>query len=141
MYNICAGLQRHIRSQRSALAEQGQVCDVDIYKDSAFGYFYSVLDSVMKDLYRQGVGNIRKSAEIITNDMEKRMRNENVLGEDTPAKLVDTLIYCFSLNFALRSGEEHQNLHPDMLQLIEPPNSTAYLLYTESGSKNIGKVV
>lgn len=37
---------------------------------------------------------------------------------------------------ALRSGEEHWNLCPDMLQLIEPPNSTAYLLYTETGSKN-----
>ena len=23
-----------------------------------------------------------------------------------------------------------------MLQVVEPPNSTAYLLYTESGSKN-----
>ena len=55
------------------------------------------------------------------------MWNENVLGEDNPAKLVDTLVYCFGLNFALRSGDEHRNLRPDMLQVVEPPNSTAYL--------------
>ena len=136
LYGLCAGLQRHIRSQRRAVAVEGQVCDVDIYKDGAFGYFRSVLDSMMKDLHRQGVGNSRKSAEIISNDVEENMWNESVMGEDNPAKLVDTLVYCFGLNFALRSGDELRNLRPDMLQVVEPPNSTAYLLYTESGSKN-----
>ena len=90
MYGLCAGLQRHIRSQRRAVAVESQVYDVDIYKDGAFGYFCSVLDSMMKDLNRQGVGNSRKSAEIISNVVEEKMWNENVLGEDNRAKLVDT---------------------------------------------------
>ena len=136
LYSLCAGLQRHIRSQRRSLAVEGQVCDVDIYKDSAFGYFRCVLDSVMKDLHRQGVGNSTKSAEIMTPEMEEEMWKNNILGDDTPRKLIDTLVYCFGLNFAMRSGEEHRNLRPDMLQLVEPPNSAAYLVYTESGSKN-----
>ena len=30
----------------------------------------------------------------------------------------------------------HRDLHPDMLQLVTPPDATAYLIYTEPGLKN-----
>ena len=41
------------------------------------------------------------------------------------------------LYFALRSGVEHRNLHPDQIKLFELPSSPAYLLYTEEdASKN-----
>ena len=68
--------------------------------------------------------------------MEERLWNEGVLGDDTPKKLLDTLVFCFGLNFTLRSGQEHRNLRPDMLEIKEPHDSLAYLVYTESGSKN-----
>ncbi len=136
LYSLCAGLQRFIRGERRNLADRGQLCDIDIFKDAGFSYFRSVLDSVLKDLHKQGIGNTKKRAEVITEDIEEKMWCENVLGDDTPAKLIDTLVFCFGLNFALRSGQEHRNLRPDMLQLKTPPNATAYIIYTESGSKN-----
>ena len=40
------------------------------------------------------------------------------------------------MDFALCSGVEHRNLHPDQIKLFEPPGSPAYLLYTEDASKN-----
>lgn len=58
------------------------------------------------------------------------------MGDDTPEKLLQTLVYCFGLHFALRSGKEHRNIRPDMLKVIESHVSRPYLLYTESGSKN-----
>ena len=73
---------------------------------------------------------------LLTTPNNTRMKC-GILGEDTPAKLIDTLVYCFGFNFALRRVDEHRNLRPDMLQLVEPPDSTAYLLYIESGSKNV----
>ena len=136
LYCLCCGVQRFIRTERRNAAVRGQLCDLDIFKDSSFEYFRTVLDSVLKDLRQSGVGLKKKRAEVITEDLEEKMWNENVLGDDTPEKLLHTLIFCFGLNFALRSGHEHRKLRPDMLSLKEPPNAIAYLLYTESGSKN-----
>ena len=39
-------------------------------------------------------------------------------------------------DFALRSGKEHRNLRPDMIECIENGNEPSYLKYDESGSKN-----
>ena len=64
--------------------------------------------------------------------MEEKKWSDNVLGDDTPSKVIDTLAFCFGLNFALKSGQEHRNLRLDMLQLVTPPSGTAYLLYTKS---------
>ena len=66
------------------------------------------------------------------------MWSEGVLGSDTPQKLLVTLVFCFCLNYALRSGREHRDLRPDMLTYVEPTtgNSRPYLQYDESGSKN-----
>lgn len=135
LYSLCAGIQRYLRAQRRGTADRGQVCDLDIYKDASFAYFRSVLDSALKELHQQGIGISKKRAEVISEDVEETMWKDNILGDDTPVKLLDTLMFCFGLNFALRSGQEHRKLRPDM-ELKEPRNSTAYIVYTESGSKN-----
>ena len=36
------------------------LCDLDIYKDSLFAYFRSMLDSTLKDLHQKGVGTSKK---------------------------------------------------------------------------------
>ena len=136
LYSLCAGIQRYLRSKRRSTADKGALCDLDIYKESSFAYFRTVLDSILKDLRQKRVGTTKKQAEVISFDVEERMWKDNILGDDTPVKLLDTLIFCFGLNLALRSGQEHRKLRPDMLMLKEPPNSTSYIIYTESGSNN-----
>lgn len=136
LYSLCCGIQRFIRTERRNAAVHGQFSELDIFKDSSFEYFRSVLNSTLKELHQSGVGTSKKRAEVITEDLEEKMWKENVLGDDTPEKLLHTLVFVFGLHFALRSGQEHRKLRPDMLVLKEPPTSTAYLQYTESGSKN-----
>ena len=102
LHGLCAGVQRQVRAQHRILADQGQIAEIDIFKDGSFTYFRSVLDSVLKDLHRQGIGTTTKRADCISEDIEEKLWKENVLGDDTPAKLVDTLVFCFGLNFALR---------------------------------------
>ena len=132
IYSLCAGLQRHICDVR--MANKGK--SLDIYTNCEFTYFRSVLDSVLKQLHKQGVGTVKKRAEGISHELEDHLWKSKVLGDDTPQKLLDTLVFCFGLNLALRSGQEHRDLRPDMLVLSEPPGAKAYLTYTESGSKN-----
>lgn len=72
------------------------------------------------------VGTTTKQAEVITSDIEDRLWSEGVY---TLQKLLDTLITCFGLNYALRSDNEHCNLQPDMLTCEEPTNSRPYLQY------------
>lgn len=132
LYSLCAGIQRHVRERR--VETHGQ--SVDIYKDPEFAYFRSAFDSVLKDLHRNGVGAVKKKAEIVSEEMEESMWAKGLLGEDTPEKLQNTILYSFGLQFALRSGQEHRRLCPDMIQIIEKPGSKSYLLYNEHGSKN-----
>ena len=86
---------------------------MDIFKDPAFALFRSVLDSTLKDLHSQGVGTTKKQAQVISEDLEEGLWEEKVLGEDTPKKLLDTMVYLLGVNFALRSGKEHRSLRTD----------------------------
>ena len=69
--------------------------------------------------------------------MEEQLWKEGYLGDDNPQKLLDTLVFSFGINLALRSGQEHHRLSPNMFTLVEDSDgSSTYLLYTEFGSKN-----
>jgi hypothetical protein len=133
LYSLCAGIQRYVREARQSC---GNGEPLDIFKDAAFSYFRGVLNSVLKDIHKMGIGTTVKQAEVISDELEERLWNERALGDDTPEKLLDTLVFLFGLHFALRSGIEHRNLRPDMVVLYEPENATPYLQYTECGSKN-----
>ena len=126
MYGVCAGIQRYVREKRTTSSQE----PLDIYKDP---YFRSTFDTVLKDL---GIGLHKRQAEVISEDIEERLWNEEILGDDTLKKLLDTLVFCLGMNLALRSGKEHRSLRPDMLKLHEASGVAAYLEYTESGSKN-----
>ena len=67
---------------------------------------------------------------MITNEVEEKLWRDGCLGGDSPQQLLDTLVYGFGMNFALRSGKEHRSMRPDMLQLVEPSGSVSYLIYT-----------
>ena len=58
-----------------------------------------------------------KRAEIISEEVEEKIWREGCLGDDTPKKLLNTLVFGFGMNYVLRSGKEHRKLQPDMLEL------------------------
>ena len=61
-----------------------------------------------------------------------------MLGSNTPAQLLDTIVFSFGLNFALRAGQEHCNLRRgqlSQLQIKTDQDGARYLLYTEDVSK------
>ena len=133
LYGLCAGIQRYVREKRVG---KHDAASLDIYKDPNFSFFRGALDSVLKELHQDGIGNEKKQAEIISCDLEAKLWSDGILGDDNPQKLLDTLVYIFGLNLALRSGKEHRNLKPDMIQLYESDSGMSYLLYSEHGSKN-----
>lgn len=63
------------------------------------------------------------------------MWQNGLLGSDNPQTLIDTMVFMCGLYFALRSGQEHRNLHMDQIQLIESCDHP-YVVYTENASKN-----
>ena len=53
---------------------------------------YYVLDNVMKERTRKGLGRV-KHCSPISNNMEDKMWRDGILGEDNPEKLLDTLLF------------------------------------------------
>ena len=70
--------------------------------------------------------------------MEEVLWEKGLLGDHTPQVLIDTMVYCMDLYFALRSGEEHRRLHyrPSQIELVTTPNGKEFLIYKEDISKN-----
>lgn len=83
----------------------------------------------------------RRQAQPITVAEQEDMWNRGILGSDTPSKLLDTLVYMFRLNFALRAAQEHRNLRCDtpecesQIQIHTGDNGKWFVRYTEDTSK------
>ena len=82
IYGIICGLQRCLKCSDQA--------DINIFSDSMFAKFRQVLDTQMKQL--KSTGNFEKvSADIITEAMEDKLWELQLLGDHNPQALVDTL--------------------------------------------------
>ena len=75
----------------------------------AFAALRNVVDNLMKERTAAGLGT-RVSSSIISLGMEDKLFFQGILGEDTPAKLLKTVIYMLGLHLALRGGVEHTRL-------------------------------
>ena len=128
LYEIVISLQLHLSVHRR---------EMKLINDPEFVTLKNTLDSRMKDLASEGICVRRKQAAIITEDEEEKMWRSGVLGDDTPRKLLDTVIYLCGLNFALWAGQEHTNLRFDNSQitLLENSSGVRFLRYTEDVSK------
>ena len=78
-----------------------------------FGTLRPVLDNVMKERALQHIGLVTKQAQVITYEYEEKLWNSGILGEDTPQKLRDTVLFLLGINLALRAGDEHYFLRRD----------------------------
>ena len=128
LHHIVAGLLRHLK-------QNGR--NIDLFKDAGFSTFRASLDAEMKRLSRQGIGTKKKQAEVITEE-EELLWVKGVLGDETPQRLLDTVVFYNGLYFALRSGQEHRQLRqsPCQIEVVERPGERSHLLYTEDISKN-----
>ncbi len=86
----------------------------------------------IKRLRSLGLGVKVGRAEPITVEDENQLREKDLLGEQSPQVLLDTMIFLSGLSFSLPSGKEHRDLTWDQIELVEPADDTSFLLYTEN---------
>ena len=65
---------------------------IDIFSDKSFSFFKRVLDSEMKELQAAGIGVGVKQADPISMSHEEQLWDKGLLGDQTPAILLDTVI-------------------------------------------------
>ena len=58
----------------------------------------------MKYLQGEGAGSVKRQAEVLTEADENALWERDLLGDDTPQTLLDTIVFYNGLYFALRSG-------------------------------------
>ena len=90
LYGLFGAFQSHLKSQYSKF---------NLFEDDEFREARAALDSVMKERSASGLGaSSRKSTEIISESEENMLCDNGVLGDDTPQKLVDTMLYLTGMN-------------------------------------------
>ena len=82
-----------------------------------------VLDNVMKERTAQNIVVKKRQAGVIIHELEDRFWGEGVLGEDTPEKLRDTVLFLLGLHAMLRAVDKHYHLR------CEVPNEASQLQF------------
>lgn len=105
--------------------------------DQAFSQLKNTLDSVMKERAASGISVKRRQADVISQQEEEMLWDKGILGTSSPQQLLDTLIYMFGINFALRAAQEHKNLrwNRSQIELLTDEDGRKFLRYTEDVSK------
>ncbi len=92
------------------------------------------LDNLMKKRTFDRVGVLQK-ANVISETDEEAMWEGGTLGEDSPDKLRDTVMYLLGISCALRGGQEHRNLrcppYDPQITVSVDSDGVKYLLYRE----------
>ena len=89
--------------------------------------------SLIQKLREAGVGTEVKHASIVSKDEANVLREQGVLGIDTPKSLLRAVFYYNGKNFCLQEGKEHCCLK--LSQIVRHMDPDHYV-YTENGSKN-----
>ena len=130
LYQMICAIQKHLHVNKlpwKLLEGEG----------SEFEDVRIVLDNVMKERTAANVGVSKKQANVITIEMENKLWNLGVLGEDTPEKLRNTVLFLIGMNATLRAVEEHYYLRREMpdkssqLQFERDPDGVKCLVYRE----------
>ena len=101
LYHMVVSIQKFLN-------EKG--VDWKLIDGNQFKEVRTVLDNLMKQRASENIGTVVRQAEVISMKHEDELWNSRVLGEDSPNKLRDTVLFLIGLNFGLRAGDEHYDL-------------------------------
>ena len=112
-------------------------CPYKFFEDTEFFDLKNTLDNRMKQLSKEGKIAPRVKAVPISVQEEEILWASGHLGDDTPVKLVDTLLYLLGVHFALRAADEHKSLkvNDQLKVLYDSEVGLKYLYYEENTSK------
>ena len=79
-------------------------------KGCAFRSLNSALNFQMKEKAAQGVGVVVNQAKFVTEEQENFLWENDFIGSENGEILCYTLVWAFSVQFALRAGHEHRDL-------------------------------
>ena len=108
-----------------------------IIEGPEFNDLKTVLDNVMKERTAMNLGVKKKQAEFIPYSYESEMWEQGILGEDSPDRLRDTVLFLIGRQCALRASDEHYYLRrptptePSQLSFELNPSGLKCLVYRE----------
>ena len=132
LYDIIICIQLHLEMHGR---------EFKLLDDPAFIQLKHTLDNTMKEHAKAGLTVKRRQAQPISRSEEEDMWSRGILGSESPSQLLETLVYVFGLNFALRAAQEHRNLRwktpesESQIQVHTASNGKRFLRYTEDTSK------
>ena len=108
--------------------------------DTRFGPLNNTLDSLFSKLHADGVGAVKKSAQVITVEDEKLLLEQKIMSYEDPKSLQRLVFFYAGLHLCLRGVQEHHDLRVDQLERHSPDtgvyNENTFYKYTEFISKN-----
>lgn len=131
LYEIVLSLQNYL---------QMNGCTVKLLDHASFAKLRNTVDNKMKQLSTAGIIRQKKQAQPISLQQEEQMWQSGILGDDTPEKLVNTLLYLIGVHFTPQACNKHKNLkvsaYSQLKIKVDPETNHCYLEYVENRSKN-----
>ena len=128
LYQMIVAIQKYLVVNKV----KGRLLD-----DVEFDDMRTVLDNVMREQTAQNIGVVKKQAGLITFEHEECLWEKGVLGEDTPDKLRNTVLFLLGINAHLHAVEEHYYLRRDtpqekgQLSFVMNPKGVKCVVYQE----------
>lgn len=130
LYDLYAMLNFYVQKQ---LAKKWS-----LFADLDFAEARKCLEIAMKETSAMGILSGTKRSQSISNEDEKQLWDNGVLGKDYPNQLQNTIIYLIGIHFCIRGGRELRRLRfGSNAQIIqgEDQNNKPCLIYREDISK------
>ncbi len=114
--------------------------NIKLLEHSTFVLLCNTIDNKMKQLSKDRIIRQKNQAQPISLEQEDHMWRSGILGNDTPEKLVNTLLYLVSVHFALHVCDEHKALKVGAFSQLKikvnPKTNLWFLEYNKHRAKN-----
>ena len=94
LYHMVVAIQKYLNEK----GLDWKLIDGNEFKDNR-----TVLDNQMKQKASKNIGTVVKQAEVISMEFEENLWKRGLLGEETPDKLCNTVLFLLGINLGLRS--------------------------------------